>query len=149
MKLTMELQKKESLLCLTKLGKNEWNEKDVKERLQYYCFPESFVKEILTIHKRRQLCDEDSSKMSLELRNIVNECKMRKKSIFDSPICCIWRRSIGFCNFSTAPMHLLFLGIMKVVLKIEARIASLHKLSAEYEQHTEKTMSMIIGTKVN
>ena len=74
---------------------------------------------------------------------------MRKKSIFDSPICCIWRRSIGFCNFSTAPMHLLFLGIMKVVLKIQAKVASLRKLSAEYEQHTEKTMSMIIETKAN
>ena len=38
---------------------------------------------------------------------------------------------------------------MKVVLKIQAKIATLRKLSAEYEQHTEKTMSMIIGTKAN
>ena len=149
MKLTVELQKKESLLCLKKLEENEWNEKDVKERLQYYCFPESHVKEILTIHKRRQLCDGDSSKMSLEVRNIVNECKIKKKSIFESPICYVWRRNIGFCNFSTAPMHLLFLGIMKVIIKIQAKVASLRKLTAEYVQHTEKKMSMIIETKAN
>lgn len=143
----MELQKEESLLCLIKLEKNEWNKKDVRERLQYYCFPESHVKEIFTIHKRQQLCDKGSSKMILESMNIVNECKMKKKSIFDSPICFIWRRSISFCNFSTATMHLLFLGIMKVVLKIQAKVVSLHKLSADYKQHTEKTISMIIESK--
>ena len=87
--------------------------------------------------------------MILESMNIVNECKMKKKSIFDSPICFIWRRSISFCNFSTATMHLLFLGIMKVVLKIQAKVVSLHKLSADYKQHTEKTISMIIESKWN
>ena len=45
MKLTIELQKEESLLCLTKLDKKEWNKKDIKESLQYYCFLESHVKE--------------------------------------------------------------------------------------------------------
>ena len=83
--------------------------------------------------------------MYLDLMNLINEFKMKNKSILESPVCSVWDRSISFSNFLTAPMHLLYLGITKILLKTQAKVVSLHKVSTEYKKYIEKRMSMIIS----